>query len=125
MSGIDSAIAGLIAGLAQAGGVTVTYQRPDCAPLAGLTAVPSEKQVEVLRADGSVETAQCRDWLVAAADLVIEGEAATPQAGDQIVETLGESTRTYEVMPIGQEDAWHWCGVGEQLLRVHTKRVGD
>ena len=66
-----------------------------------------------------------RDFLIAAADLVLNGTRVLPERGDQIRETLGSRTFVYEVMAPGQEPPWRWSDEFRVLLRIHTKQVGS
>lgn len=64
-----------------------------------------------------------RDYLFAAADLVVGGAAATPARGDRIVETVGGVALTFEVVPPDGEPAWRYGDATRTTFRVHTKRV--
>ena len=66
-----------------------------------------------------------RDFLIAAADLVLAGTPVLPERGDQIRETQGSRTFVYEVMAPGQEPPWRWSDEFRVLLRIHTKQVGS
>jgi hypothetical protein len=65
-----------------------------------------------------------RDFLIHAADLVIDGSPTLPERGDVIRETQGSKTFIYEVMAPGKEPAWRWSDVFRKVLRIHTKQVG-
>jgi hypothetical protein len=65
-----------------------------------------------------------RDFIFAAATLILGGSTTLPQAGDQIKETVGNDTYTYEVMtPEGQEQPYRYCDANRVLLRVHTTLI--
>ena len=72
---------------------------------------------------GVVHRIESRDYLVAAADLVLGGEAVTPKAGDRITETGESSVHEYEVMSPGDEPAWRYSDPQRRTLRIHTKFV--
>lgn len=64
------------------------------------------------------------DWLIPADELVLDDAEATPQPGDQLIETLASgATRLHEVMPAGEEPCWRWSDPGRSVRRVHTKEV--
>jgi hypothetical protein len=65
-----------------------------------------------------------RDFLIHAADLVLNGVAVLPERGDVIRETQGGRTFVYEVMAPGKEPAWRWSDEFYKVLRIHTKQVG-
>ncbi len=66
-----------------------------------------------------------RDFIFAAASLVLGGATTLPRVGDQIKETVGDDTHIYEVMtPEGQEQPYRYCDQNRVLLRVHTTLVG-
>jgi len=65
-----------------------------------------------------------RDFLIHAADLVLNGVAVLPERGDLIRETQGGKVIVYEVMAPGKEPPWRWSDVFRKVLRVHTKQVG-
>ncbi len=70
-----------------------------------------------------IETWQSRDFLVRTPDLVFDGIATLPKRGDQIDETDGSVTHTYEVMAPGGQTPWRYADDFRRELRVHTKHV--
>jgi hypothetical protein len=67
-----------------------------------------------------------RDYLIAAQDLVLDGEMAEPKRGDRIEDTEGGVTRTYELMnPGAGEKEWRWSGSTHTRMRVHTKQISE
>ena len=69
---------------------------------------------------GIVERWESRDYLIQAADL----DLGEPQRGDQIRETQGATTYTYEVMAPGKEPAFRFSDPYRKTYRIHTKLVG-
>jgi hypothetical protein len=62
-----------------------------------------------------------RDYLILASDLSSLG---TPALGDRITETVGGSTRVYEVLPPASGDPpWRWSDPGMTIFRIHVKQV--
>jgi hypothetical protein len=72
---------------------------------------------------GVVYRIESRDYLVAAAALVLAGEAVTPKAGDRITETGEARVHEYEVMSPGAAPAWRYSDPQRRTLRIHTKFV--
>ncbi|MEO1585600.1 MAG: hypothetical protein AAFR96_13650 [Planctomycetota bacterium] len=72
---------------------------------------------------GVIHRIESRDYLVAAADLVLGGEAVMPKAGDRITETGEATVHEYEVMSPGDAPAWRYSDPQRRTLRIHTKFV--
>ena len=123
-SAFETAAAAIAASLQAAAGMTVTYRRGGEQPTsAEVTAVPSDREVEIVSADGFPEVARIRDWLIEAADLVAFGD---PLKGDQIDEVRGTTTYTWEVMPPAPgEPAFYASDTARQLLRIHTTQTAE
>lgn len=68
---------------------------------------------------GVVQTWQSRDYLVAAADLILGGAVTKPQRGDRIT----DNGKVYEVMTPGKEDVFKPSDQYGLTLRIHTKQV--
>lgn len=66
---------------------------------------------------------ESRDFLVLAADLVLDGKATLPERGDRIRETQGGQVFVYEVTAPGKEPCWRYSDAYRKTLRVHTKQV--
>jgi hypothetical protein len=64
-----------------------------------------------------------RDFLIAAEDLVFDGQAVLPQRGDRIRETRDARVLVYEVTAPAGEPEWRWSDPFGKLLRIHTKQV--
>jgi len=65
---------------------------------------------------GAAILTESRDYLILASDLAIE-----PQPGDQVVESAGSATKTYEVARFGSEPCWRWSDNFFKTRRIHTK----
>jgi len=70
-----------------------------------------------------VHRIESRDFLIAAADLVLGGTAVLPKPGDRITEAGSTSIHEYEVMAPGGEPAWRYSDPQRLTLRIHTKFV--
>ena len=73
--------------------------------------------------DGALLKFEARDYLILAADLLLDGNAILPKRGDCIRETSGSQVFTYEVMAPGDEPCWRWSDGYRQTLRIHTKQT--
>ena len=72
---------------------------------------------------GILEKVESRDYLILTADLVINAQEILPQRGDQVKETVGNKTYTYEVMAPGKEPHYRFSDPYRKTLRIHTKQV--
>lgn len=61
-----------------------------------------------------------RDFLVAAADLVLNGGLAEPKRGQKITDLA--TGDTYEVAAPGRERPWRYCDPFETMIRIHAKK---
>jgi len=66
-----------------------------------------------------------RSFIIAAADLVFDGESATfePAAGDQVRQTIGSVVEVYEVMAPAGEPVWAWHDRFGIERVIHAKRI--
>ncbi len=100
---------------------SVLYQRGTSS--VEVLATIGKTMFEVDSGQGILERVESRDFLVLAADLVLDAQATLPQAGDQIRETQGTRTFVYEVMAPGSEPAWRYSDAFRKTLRIHTKQI--
>ena len=73
---------------------------------------------------GVIHKLQSRDFLIRAADLVLNSELTLPKPGDRVRETVGAQTFVYEVMAPGGEPPWRYSDPYRKTLRIHTKHIG-
>jgi len=74
---------------------------------------------EVTDAYGITAQVETRDYLIPAEQLEI-----TPQAGNQIRETLADRVEVYEVMhPVAGKEPWRWSDPHRIMRRIHTSHV--
>jgi hypothetical protein len=66
---------------------------------------------------------ESRDFLLLAADLVLDGTSTLPQRGDRIYESQGDQTYVYEVTAPAKEPCWRYSDPYRKTLRIHTKQV--
>ena len=102
-------------------GDTVTYTRG--ANSVAVTAEVQLNQYEIMDYEGLSSTITSRDYLIAAADLVLSGSEIAPRAGDRITETIRGTAQTFEVMPLGDKKEYEQADKDGLYLLIHTKRV--
>lgn len=101
----------------QNAGRTITYARG--AGSVELTAVVGNSGHDQLDDTGMPVTAQSRDYIVKASDLMIGGTDVLPVAGDEIT----DGTATFVVRSIGSDAAWRYSDAARTTLRIHTVEV--
>jgi hypothetical protein len=69
--------------------------------------------------NGVVVTLESRDYMVATADLIVDGVTMEPTIGD----TITEGSVIYTVMDFGTEPAWRFSDPYRQTYRIHTKQT--
>jgi hypothetical protein len=113
---------------------TVTYQRGD--PASGGASVEVKATIgtttfEIEDGTGALVKIESRDYLILAADLVLDGEQTPPKQGDVIRETASDGSGkvyVYEVMgPGGASGGPHYrhSDPFRKTLRIHTKLIGE
>lgn len=80
---------------------------------------------EVADEAGFISRIESRDFIVRAADLVLNGAAVLPQRGDRVRETVGPRVFVYEVLSPAGEDVWRFSDPQRTDVRVHTKFVAS
>lgn len=111
--------------LAQHASRTVTYHRGGRS--VSLSASVGQTRVEETDEAGVLTEFESRDYLFAAADLVLAGQPITPEPGDVIRETSpgGTTVSEYVVRPAGVDPAWHYSDRSRVRIRVRTKLVRE
>lgn len=103
-------------------GLSVIYRR-DGQELT-LTAVPCSSAFEHASHEGLTTRRRVRDYKLNAADLEFDGELVEPRAGDEITETIGSETVTFEVCaPAANEPAWRYADHDRTRYRIHTREI--
>ena len=69
---------------------------------------------------GRFQYIESRDYLISAADLVLNDTQILPDPGDEIV----EDGFVYEVMAPNNEPEWRYSDSCRNTLRIHTKLTG-
>ena len=100
---------------------TVTYAR--AGSTVELLATGDRSQCDVERSDGSIVRSETRDWIVTAADLLLDGAAFEPAAGDEVRATVGGQAVTYTVVSPAGEPCWQWEDGAHVTIRLRTKET--
>jgi len=99
----------------------VTYRRGDDS--LEVAATVGRTVFEIDDGYGAIERFESRDFLIAAAELALNGQPFEPASGDLIAETVGQQTLVYEVLAPGKEPCWRYSDPYRRTLRVHTKQI--
>ncbi|MDD5699441.1 MAG: hypothetical protein PHH77_12575 [Victivallaceae bacterium] len=98
--------------------VPVIYRRGGNS--AGVPATVGKTVFKVTDDYGRFQYIESRDYLISAADLVLNDAPILPEPGDEIV----EDGFVYEVMAPNNEPEWRYSDSYRQTLRIHTKYIG-
>ena len=114
----------MIGSLKTVAGTSVTYRRgSDTVPI---TALVGNTRIELSdEYGGTTVVGSVRDYIVQASDLVLSATTIEPQPGDQIDETRGTDTYTYEVMHAGADTDHRESDRFGVSWRIHTKLIDD
>ena len=88
-----------------------------------LSATVGRTTFEVDDGYGVLVRHESRDFLLLAADLVLDAGQTLPQRGDRIREMQGPQVVVYEVTAPGSEPCWRYSDPYRKTLRIHTKEV--
>jgi hypothetical protein len=120
---VETIHGGMIDTLLASRGVSVTYRHGDRELT--LVAVRGKTVFRLDTGSGFAERIVRPDYLVKAADLVVDGQRFSPERGDRIAETRGGRQETYEVMAPGGEPEYCEMDPCGCMLRIHTALVGQ
>jgi hypothetical protein len=110
-------LAGGLAAIRSIAGDQVIYEGD--AGQAIVSAVLGATRYEAEDANGVSVTAIATDFLVAVAELVIDGQPVTPAPGHRIT----RGAEVYELMMLGDEPCFRFSDPGHTQYRLHTKQV--
>ena len=88
-----------------------------------LSATVGKTTFEVDDGYGVLVRHESRDFLILAADLVLDGQSIQPERSDRIRETQGGTVYVYEVSAPGKEPCWRYSDAFRKTLRIHTKQI--
>jgi hypothetical protein len=99
---------------------SVTYARPSTGHTVSILATVGRSMGTVDTPAGTMRVVSNeRDYLITAADLILNGALTVPQRGDRITDAAG----TWEVQPMLGEPCYRFSDPHGVSLRIHTKRV--
>jgi len=94
--------------------------------LEDLSATKSQPAAEVDGQHNEIEEElDSADWIITAADLVLDEAVTLPASGDLIKETAGGVTYIWQVMAIAGEPCFRYCDSARVSLRIHTKLIAQ
>jgi hypothetical protein len=118
---LDTGAAWLIDQLQSHASRTVSYRRG--AASVDLLATRGRTEFQATDTEGTITTEYTdADFLVEAALLILSGSTIVPRSGDRIVETIGTTVRTYEVLPRGGLMCYSVDPM-QTVYRIHTKLI--
>lgn len=90
-----------------------------------VSATIGKTEFDVQDSEGFLQRHIARDYLILAADLVLDGVTILPERGDQVRETVGTDVLIYEVnTPSPSEQHYRYSDQYRQRMRIHTKQIG-
>lgn len=120
---LQDGVAWLGGQLKNSAGLTVTYARGSDS--VAVTASAAFHEYQIVDEEGFSQSVLVRDYILHAADLILDGSAVAPRIGDVITETIGGVAQTFEVLPLDdRRREYQPLDTDGVLLMVHTKRVG-
>ncbi|MFH1302334.1 MAG: hypothetical protein ABIK07_14835 [Planctomycetota bacterium] len=124
MSVLENVLAvGLQAGLSLTA-TSLTYTQ-DGTPI-DINGTQGSTNWRVMDRDGFPLRKTSVDWIVKAADLVIDGVPVLPKRNGLITRVLGGVSRVYQVLPFGDDELeYRFLDTGRTMLRIHTKLITE
>lgn len=114
-----SAISAAVGTIRQVAGVPVTYQRgADSVPI---TATPGGTLYEAENGTGVATWGRTKDYIFAAADLVVGGTQVTPERGDLIKETINGRVHVWTATGGSTEQFWRYSDSAQTTIRMSVR----
>lgn len=86
-----------------------------------IDATPGQSSFEATLDNGTVIEIEMPDWLIKPSHLVLDDVVVTPEPGDKILKTVGDTVTTYEVLSPSTTDQPYEIEQGGTIMRIHTK----
>lgn len=102
---------------------SVTYTRG--ANSVTLSATLGATTYETADEAGVLVQSKGTDFIVSAADLVLNSVLELPEIGDQIRIAQGGVTQVFQVLPVGDAGHYRLVDPHGRMLRIHAKQVGE
>lgn len=100
---------------------TVTFRRGGSS--VELDATVGQTKFDQEDSEGRLTQVETRDYLVTAADLILDGSPVEPRPGDEFVETLAGVPTVFRVMDLPGRPCFD-SDPYRTTLRIHTKDLG-
>lgn len=125
MNIISAAVNAALAARDQLAGRLITIRDGD--ESVELRATTGESQFSHESSDALTTKLRTRDYLFAAADLILAAEVTEPAAGMEIDDTEEDGTATkWEIYaPGGSEPAWRYSDSHRTRIRVHAREITE
>ncbi|TWT63191.1 hypothetical protein [Rubinisphaera italica] len=105
-------------------GFAVLYKRGEltCSPIATVGNTRRDQQFH----DGHISRKQIRDFLIDAAELIIDNIPVEPELDDLIEETVGDRVYVYRVVsPGGNEEPFRYSDRHRLTWRLHVELIEE
>jgi hypothetical protein len=122
-SPFDNAIAGALATIRQVTQRSIVYSDGSHGPITIPVAGVAETTYEIDDGNGVIETWTGRDYLVAVADLVINGVPALPASGHTITEMINGISKVFTVQSPAGKQVFEYSDRGQTALCIHTQQT--
>lgn len=99
----------------------VTYQRG--AASVAIDAAEGKSQITLPASDNTLTVIESQDFLITAADLVLDGILVLPQRNDKILKTINGQVQTYQVLDLKGAPSYYFSDANNTALRIHTKLI--
>ena len=88
-----------------------------------MVATKGRSTFEQLDSSNMMVLIDSQDFIVTASRLSFNGQSITPRPGDQIIESSGSGTTTFEVNAFGTNQCFKACDPFGIKLRIFTKKI--
>jgi len=118
MSFMSQLVSGALAEVRTFARDSVTYCRGEHSVV--LTATVGKSQIDAPDKNGVVTILNARDFMFAAAALILDGEVVLPESGDRVLQTIGTTDYLYSVLKMPGQNSYDFSDSGKTQIRVHT-----
>jgi hypothetical protein len=88
-----------------------------------LSATVGRTELQLQDASGNVIEWKSVDFIITAADLILNSAKVQPKRGWRITRPVGSGSEVYEVQSPGNEQPWRWVDQSQVIMRIHTART--
>lgn len=123
MNAFSKAISEGLKAIANVAGEEITFHRGD--DFAVIIAVEGRSDFQSTDPHGSVIDFRTIDFIVATEDLVVGDAAITPDDGDYITRTSGNTLQTYRIRRPDNGRLYGYSDATQTRMRIHTELSGE